>query len=138
MRNLPVTSSALLLLFLTMSCAPILYVPPDEVDMEEVHAALNEAFPGMFGEGSTIEAPLSIGEIETRSMEEIRECERCPKVPFGFINDQWLDFKSRLHKGDVIAYFSSDDESWDGLYGREGYAIIRDGRVVHLLITGLS
>lgn len=136
----PITFIIFLLLFicLTVSCSPIPYVPPSEVNMEEVRAALEEAFPQMLGEGSAIEAPLSVGEIEIRSMESIQDCDRCPTVPFGFMNDQWRDFKSRLRKGDVIAFFRSDDESWEGLYGREGYAIIRDGKVVHIIITILS
>ena len=91
--------------------------------------------PALFGEGSVIEGPYTIEEIEEKELDEIKKCNHCPQVPFGYSNNEWNDFKQKIKKNDQLLFFSSDNKSWSGLCGREGYAIIRDNKIVDTFIT---
>jgi len=59
-------------------------------------------------------------------------------VPFGYMNRFWKDFKRQIKPGDSLVFFRSDRQSWNGLYGREGYALVRRGKVVKVMIGVLS
>jgi hypothetical protein len=87
-----------------------------------------------------IKGPFTIEEVEKKSLDRLSKSSRqdIPKVPFGFNNDEWKKFKSNYKDGDEIFYLTSDEKSWRGLYGREGYALIRNEKVVLVIITGLS
>jgi len=50
----------------------------------------------------------------------------------------WQDFEAEMQSGDLIYYFISDEMSWPGLYGLEGYILVREGQVVDVLITMMS
>ena len=88
-----------------------------------------------------VRGPLSIEQVEEESLRSSLEwfCEYVrediPKVPFGFINDTWLRFKMRLCGTDKIYYFISEKDSWAVLCGCAGYALIREGQVVDIIIT---
>ena len=88
-----------------------------------------------------VRGPLSIEQIEEESLRSGLElfCENVrediPKVPFGFSNDTWLKFKMRLCGTDKIYYFISEKDSWAVLCGCAGYALIREGQVVDVIIT---
>ncbi len=56
-------------------------------------------------------------------------------IPFGFINQEWEKFKSRIQSGDELWEFSSPEESWKRLAGRAGFCILRQGRIVDAIIT---
>jgi hypothetical protein len=43
-----------------------------------------------------------------------------------------------MQNGDLIYHFTSDEESWAALYGIEGYALIRDGEVLTIIVTAVS
>ena len=59
-------------------------------------------------------------------------------LPFGFIFWRWVDFREKLREGDELWEFKSPQKSWDNLAGREGYCIVRDGKVVEHIITVMS
>jgi hypothetical protein len=88
-----------------------------------------------------VRGPLSIEQIEKEHLRSSLElfCENVrndiPKVPFGFNNDTWLKFKMRLCGTDKIYYFISEKDSWTILCGCAGYALIREGQVVDVIIT---
>ena len=88
-----------------------------------------------------VRGPLSVEQIEKEHLRSSLElfCENVrediPKVPFGFSNDTWLKFKMRLCGTDKIYYFISEKDSWAVLCGCAGYALIREGRVVDVIIT---
>ena len=124
-------------------------VQPSEEKTEEVKPILSEKekrisknISDYFQLGFSVEiiGPLTIEEVEKESLDKLSKSSRkdIPKVPFGFINNRWNDFKSKYKDGDEIYYFSSDEKSWNGLYGREGYALIRNEKVVLVIITILS
>jgi hypothetical protein len=60
---------------------------------------------------------------------------RVPHAPFGFGNEKWAQFKSRMMAGDQIYYYCTSDESWRNLAGREGYALFRGGELIDEFTT---
>jgi len=59
-------------------------------------------------------------------------------VPFGFINEQWQEFKSGIKEGDELWEFESSAGSWKGLAGRAGFCIVRRGSIVDTIITRMN
>jgi hypothetical protein len=104
----------------------------------EIRAALRAWQPNLFGTGSVIRGPLDVATVEKEGLKAVRDCAHCPQVPFGYMNRYWQDFKHELRPGDLLVFFRSDSKSWGGLYGREGYAILRKGKVVKVMIGVLS
>jgi len=43
-----------------------------------------------------------------------------------------------IQEGDVVWRFSSPPDSWRYLAGRAGFALVRDGKIVHSRMTILS
>ena len=56
-------------------------------------------------------------------------------VAFGFQSEQWLKLKAQFQDGDEFREFMSPPKSWEKLAGRFGVALVRDGRVIDLLVT---
>jgi hypothetical protein len=52
----------------------------------------------------------------------------------------WLRFKSQMREGDEIWYYITARETWTALphCGREGYALIRDDKVVDEILLSIS
>lgn len=44
--------------------------------------------------------------------------------------DNWHKFKSNILENDCLYYFMTNDESWRKLQGREGYFIVRNGKII--------
>lgn len=80
----------------------------------------------------------SITDVEQESLEQIKNLESVPKVPFGYVNDKWNEFKKKYKKGDLLIYFKTDSKSWDGLYGREGLVLLRGNHIVDIFFTSVS
>ncbi len=104
----------------------------------EIRQILSEEFPGLFKSGYVIEGPLTIEEIETQFLTETTRRTDCPQLPFCFGNDVWEEFKALVQDGDEIYFFSSDPASWQGLAGREGYVLVRQGELIQIFLTLLS
>jgi hypothetical protein len=54
---------------------------------------------------------------------------------------QWLQFKSQVRKGDEIWYYKSPMETWTEWFprcGREGYALVRDDKVIDEILLAIS
>lgn len=58
-----------------------------------------------------------------------------PKVPFGFMNPEWVAFKSQMRPGDTIVRYSTDKQSWQHLAGETGLGLIRSGCLIETLPT---
>jgi hypothetical protein len=58
--------------------------------------------------------------------------------PFGFLNAQWEALKAAMQPGDELYAFRSSPESWIARAGRDGFALVRDGKVVREVITMLN
>ena len=50
----------------------------------------------------------------------------------------WAVFVGKMQPGDELWFFSSSRASWDWLAGREGYAIVRNGKKVDSYITRMN
>lgn len=51
---------------------------------------------------------------------------------------KWAAFTAQMAPGDELWFFTSSAESWQGLSGVAGYAIVRDGKPIHVLTTRRS
>jgi hypothetical protein len=56
-------------------------------------------------------------------------------IPFGYIYDEWIQFRRKIKWGDTLWSFCSSPESWNSLAGSKGYAIVRRGRIIDVFIT---
>lgn len=110
---------------------------PSEKEIR-IGKAITEYFGLPFAVG--VRGPMTIEEVEKESLDKLSRSSRkdIPKVPFGFQNDRWDEFKSKYQDGDKIYYFISDRESWKGLYGREGYVLMRNEKIINVIVTKLS
>jgi hypothetical protein len=59
-------------------------------------------------------------------------------VPFGFLNDRWQALLAEMQPGDELWQFSSPKESWQGLAGRAGISLVRDGEVIDSIVMCMS
>ena len=96
---------------------------------------LNLTIPGP---GWAIRGPLTIAQVEQKSLEKIRESPDVPQVPFGYQNDNWNKLKSQHKDGDEFYFFGSDPVSWAYLRGELGYVLIRDNEIVGWIVTNIS
>lgn len=56
-------------------------------------------------------------------------------VAFGFQNKQWQKLKSQIQDGDALREFKSPPETWARMAGRQGIALVRDGKVIDSIVT---
>ena len=108
-----------------------------ELEIEKAKQAVKDYVgPYAFdGEGAEVSGPLTIEEIEEKSMEEIAQCEHCPQVPFGYENDTWVALKKQYQAGGIFFYFRTNNATWNNLAGREGYALVQGDQVIGVIIT---
>ncbi len=59
-------------------------------------------------------------------------------VPFGFINRRWKALLAMMIKRDELWEFRSEEWTWPHLCGREGIALVRNGKVIGYFYTGVS
>jgi hypothetical protein len=78
----------------------------------------------------------SIEEIEKRNL--YPDDGRVPHVPFGFMNEKWLNFKRQAQGGDEIYFYITSRESWQNLAGRAGFILVRNGEVVATFETMMN
>ena len=46
--------------------------------------------------------------------------------------------KERIEQGEELWFFRSEDDSWQSLSGREGYAVLKDEKPVLSFITAMN
>jgi hypothetical protein len=85
------------------------------------------------GTGWAIRGPLTIGQVEQETLEEIRKYPDVPQVPFGYKNDKWNKLKSKYKDGDEFYFFSL--RSTPNHYGTAGYVLIRDNQIVGMIVV---
>ena len=88
--------------------------------------------PDIPGPAWAISGPLTIEQIEQKSLERIREYPDVPQVPFGYENDKWNELKSQYKDGDEFYLYSLDPRDSPSYYGTAGYVLIRDNQIVGL------
>jgi hypothetical protein len=83
---------------------------------------------------SSLTKKISVTEAEDSHMVSVGD----KQVPFGYNNAQWQRLPSMIQDGDELWAFASSDESWDALAGREGLALVRNGKTIYDIITCMS
>jgi hypothetical protein len=83
------------------------------------------------------EKRITIEECEIKHSVKIEELGPSP-IPFGYINQRWLEFKSQIQDGDELWEFSSPLATWKHLCGRAGICIVRNGEIIDSLVTIMS
>jgi hypothetical protein len=58
--------------------------------------------------------------------------------PFGFKNAEWEALKTEMKPGDELWTFSSPPASWQGLAGRAGIALVRNGAPIKILTGAMN
>jgi hypothetical protein len=61
--------------------------------------------------------------------------------PDDLLDEQWLQLRDKMQDGDELWYFRTPKETWTEFFprcGMEGYALVRDARVVAEIFTSLS
>jgi len=97
-----------------------------------------EKIKEMYGSDVDYQGPVSIKEIEKEYIITIEKDGKKTTLPFGYLNDDWIEIKSKMRKGDKIFKFTTDQESWANLAGREGVLVLRGNVVVGQLITTMN
>jgi regulation of enolase protein 1 (concanavalin A-like superfamily) len=106
---------------------------------EELQAALAAYLAGDYP--LLVRGPLSVLEVEQESLVAILSAgahDGSPdvlRIPFGDRYYEWEQFKALVGTHDLIYGFTSDDAAGPAQEGSEGYALIRDGRVVAAILT---
>lgn len=77
---------------------------------------------------------LTVEDAEAENMEVCAGSGTAP-VPFGSINRQWRELLEKRQNRDVLWAFYSTEEWVDGHVGRAGVALVRDGKVVGLVLS---
>ncbi len=57
---------------------------------------------------------------------------------FGYQHLKWERLKQAMTAGDELWEFCSPEHTWTHLMGRQGYAVVRSGRIVDSLVTTMS
>jgi hypothetical protein len=61
--------------------------------------------------------------------------------PDDLLDEQWLQFKDKLQNDDELWHFRTPMETWTEFVprcGMEGYAIVRNDKVVDVIFTAMS
>ena len=77
---------------------------------------------------------LTVEDAQAENMEACAGSGSAP-VPFGSVNGQWRELLAQRRAGDVLWEFYSNEEWVKGCVGRAGVALVRDGKVVRLVLS---
>ena len=93
-------------------------------------------FKNVWGEGAIISGPLDPRAVEKKELENVPSyASGAPKLAFGYQNSEWKWLVRDMQAGDTLHFYSMDDEAKRSLSAEEGYAIIRDGKIVAKIAT---
>jgi hypothetical protein len=116
---------------------------PQPTDVINEHQL--EKLENFLSNGWYVSPPLSVEEIEQEAMKELIRYHQSPNarkdvpmVPFGFANDEWNVFKSKVEPGDEIRKITAPREYWQRLAGCEGYVLVREGLIIWQMITRIN
>src|SRR5215831_15614553 len=59
-------------------------------------------------------------------------------IVFGFLHNEWIALRSKVLPGDEVWEFSNGPEAWEKLMGICGFALVRHGKVIDMIITELN
>lgn len=78
--------------------------------------------------------------VEQAEAENTVGDDRLGQMPlaFGSSNSEWKELLAQMQSGDELWEYCSPVETWDFLYGRAGFAIVRDGEIVASMLTSMN
>jgi hypothetical protein len=76
---------------------------------------------------------VTIEQQHTRDDPERANLQPESKLPFGFMNPEWVRLKQKMERGDQLWEFSSPADYWANLAGSGGIALVRNGKVIDTL-----
>lgn len=86
--------------------------------------------------GWWVSSPLTVEEIELKSVEELKDSNGVPQVPFGFANTEWEAMKALMQPGDVLVELGFSRRLRDGsLDLQTGYALARNDVIIAEIVT---
>jgi hypothetical protein len=59
-------------------------------------------------------------------------------VVFGFANPQWIALIAKMVPGDELWEFDSSREDWMVGFGSSGYVLLRDGKIIDMIVLKMS
>ena len=77
---------------------------------------------------------LSVNEIEHRERVD-DPLQAVPNLPFGHLNDVWMQFLQKRQSGDSLWSFAAKWESWGSHEQLAGYVLVRDGQPGEHMLT---
>lgn len=90
------------------------------------------------GSRFTLQGSESISNIEKKNRISILVNGKRVSRVFGYSNENWRKFKSKVRNGDCVVHFNTPDSEWNPLEGGSGYALIRKGHVVESFLVRIS
>jgi hypothetical protein len=88
-----------------------------------------------------LQKPISVAEAEAAypgiTDDRVKRFPDAAK-PFGFKNAEWEALRAEMQPGDQLWTFSSPPASWQGLAGRSGIALVRNGAPVKILLGAMN
>lgn len=68
-------------------------------------------------------------------LEDVERDNLADGLPFGNQLERWEQFKAAMIEGDEICCFCSPPDSSERLANTGGYALVRQGKVIHCIVT---
>ena len=56
-------------------------------------------------------------------------------VDWDILEKRWLKMKQQIRKSDELWWFTTPPKTWESLCGRAGIALVREGEIVHSIVT---
>jgi hypothetical protein len=77
-------------------------------------------------------------ELQQLEIDPVERTRFLASTAFARWRQEWTAFLGQMAPGDEIWFFTSPPELWQGLAGAAGYAIVRDGKPLHVLTSRRS
>ncbi len=106
--------------------------------IDNVSSCCSGALLKALNQDAIISSSLSIEEVEKKESVVIHENGEKKLVPFGLVNNEWEILKGLRKEGDCIFHVKTGKDSWDGLYGREAYVLLRGKEIIYAVVTSIS
>ena len=77
-------------------------------------------------------------ELDRLDIDCVEEARFLASSAFARWREKWTAFVDQMEPSDELWFFTSPPELWQRLSGVAGYAIVRDGRPIHILVSRRS
>ena len=90
-----------------------------------------------------IRGPLTLRQLEEELMKDYAAWRKRVGDSVGTFQDsalgeEYARLKDKYREGDELYFFKSDARSWNELHGNEGYVLVRQNAIVHIMMRSIS